>query len=707
MQASHIRVEEQTNYPLNIIIQIAGQVHISFKYNSHLLAADDVGSMCRHFKNVLCQIIAGATSLDDLDILNKDEHKYLTTGVNQTKESFPLTNTFADLFSMQALRSPGNIALAWRDEIITYKQLEERSNQLAHYLHKKGVTTESLVPICLERNIDIVIGMLAILKAGGAYIPIDPSYPTDRIIYMLEDSKAKLVITNARVKDKLRLNEKVNAENKEAENLTVSKPELSQHSIQVIVLEELTSIINEQPINSLPFKVGHANLAYVIYTSGSTGKPKGVMVEHKNLLNLIYWHINTFNVGIQSRATSMAGIGFDAFVWELWPYLTVGASVNLIENETRLSARALVDYLEGHDITHSFVPTAIIPDLIACAKGNLKEMKYLLTGGDKLAATDLKGIGFEVVNCYGPTENTVVASNYKLDKSDANLSPPIGKPIANSSIYLVNKFNKLVPDGVVGEIWIGGQSVARGYLNQSDLTNAKFIDNPFVSETSSKVYKTWDSGRRLPGGNIEYHGRTDDQVKIRGYRVELGEIEHVILKSGLVKQAVVLIKTGPDGNKMLVGYVVTNNNFEKENVLVYLYNRVPEYMVPATWVLLDKLPLTHNGKIDFKLLKTLRTLDKVNEYVAPETDIEKKLTDIWQKLLGIEKIGVYDNFFELGGNSLLVMRLVSYIENELKLTIPMNVIFQSRSIRDLSKYFEIQSHRNAIAGSEKFEVIDI
>jgi len=686
LQASDIKAEEQTNYPLSIAIHSAAEVHISFMYNSDVLAGQYVTAISRHFNEVLAQIINGVETPGQISLLSNAEKRELVQNGRGPVADYPKHKTLGQLFEEQAAKTPDNTALVFNEERYTYTQLNERVNQVAYYLREKGVTAETLVPICLERSAEMIIAMLGVVKAGGAYVPIDPSYPQERILYMLEDTFSKLVVTNQALK------EKVSAGNS---------------YIEVVMIDATQQHINRQAKGN-PTQIAHSsNLVYVIYTSGSTGKPKGVMVEHRNLMNLIHWHISDFEVTENSRATSMAGIGFDAFGWEVWPYLTVGASIFLISNEKRSSFQLLTGYFYISGITHSFIPTALITDFIDYSKNNLINLSYLLTGGDKLSSLNIVDLPFKVVNNYGPTENAVVATSYVLKQQDGLTIPSIGKQIANSVIYLVDNKGRLVPEGALGEIWIGGDSLARGYLNLADLTGEKFRKDPFSIDPAARVYTTGDGGRRLPDGNIEFLGRLDSQVKLRGHRIELGEIENVILQSGQVKQAIVLLKDDTVENKKIVSYIINAGSFDRESIKIFLYRYLPDYMVPDSWVVVDELPLTPNGKIDIAALRLIDTEVSASVYRAPETDLEIKLVEIWEKLLVVDRVGIYDNFFDLGGNSLMVMRMVAQIEREMSMTIPMKVIFQSKCIKDLSKYFEIQAGQNINENFGPYEVIDL
>ncbi|MCY7422282.1 MAG: amino acid adenylation domain-containing protein, partial [Chitinophagaceae bacterium] len=697
LQAGKIRIEEQTNYPLNIVIQNSGQVHISFHYNSNILQEFYVQGIRDQFQNVLSTIIDGAKKMNELSLLNATDEEKLIHGVNETNAEYSHTQTMAQLFEATAEKVRGNIAVIFREEKSTYQQINERANQLALVLRKKGVVAEKMVPICLQRSTEMIVAILGVLKAGGAYVPIDPQYPLERIRFILEDTVATIMIGDAEMVTRLSVDTDLG---------TSANGHKTNKDVEIIFVDDEKGQILEEASNPEPINTSR-NLAYVIYTSGSTGNPKGVMIEHKTVINLITHQVKHYGVTGDDRILQFSNYAFDASVEQIMLAFATGATLVLIDKETLTHPEGLQLLMEKERITHLDATPGYIETLTA---KNYPHLKRVVSGGEECSVllAEKWADYVDFYNAYGPTETTVTALDFKYSKAGiSNNKLPIGKPLGNIWIYVVDENGHLVPNGVVGEIWIGGESVARGYLNQPELTSAKFIENPFVSANGSRIYKTGDLGRRLADGTIEYYGRMDNQVKIRGYRIELGEIEQALMKSGLVKQAVVLAKTEIDGNKMLVGYVVADNDFDKQNVLLYLYKRLPEYMVPAMWVKLDKLPLTYNGKIDTRLLKSLRSLDIEKEYVAPETDTEKKLAVIWQKLLSVEKIGVHDNFFELGGNSLLAMRLVSYIENELKLTIPMNVIFHSRSIRDLSKYFEIQSDQNVVTSSEKFEVIDI
>ena len=670
----------------NITETVQG-LYVSVEYCTGLFTERTILRMADHFSNLLQSIVkAPNQSIGTLPMLNEAEINHLVVELNDTKRTFSNSRTVVGLFAEQVLKAPQAIALVFGVQQLTYIELNERSNRLAHYLRSKGIKEETLVPVCMYRSIEMITAMLGILKAGGAYVPIDPDYPVDRIGYMLGDTGALLILTSKEIIPRL--------------------PALA--NIEIIDLQEHALSINKEPAHEPQVSVEAHHLAYVIYTSGSTGKPKGVMIEHKSLANLVNWHNGEYSVSASSRATAMAGVGFDAFGWEVWPYLSCGANLYIIDDGTRLDPPRLVELFIANNISHSFIATALVQDFVNESGNKKTALQYLLTGGDKLPSMGKKGLSYKLVNNYGPTENTVVASNYELFKNNEHLIPPIGKAISNTVIYLLNEHQQLVPEGIPGEICIGGTGLARGYLNRPDLTAEKFINDPFNKTPGSRLYKSGDQGRWLPDGNIAYLGRIDEQVKIRGYRIELGEVESVLQECAAVRQAVVLAKEDQEGNKRLVGYIVAEGSFERDVFVSYLKDKLPEYMVPALWVEMAQFPLTNNGKIDKKALPDPDGGGLVtNEYVAPRNELEAKLVEIWQELLQVERVGIHDDFFELGGHSLLAMRMVAYIERSLLISIPIKVLFHFTRISDLSIYLAIQANGQREENSTAFKLMDV
>jgi amino acid adenylation domain-containing protein len=667
------------------VTETTGGLHIAIDYRTDLFTADTVKRIGKGFIELLNSIVKKPDDrIAKLKVLTSDEEHKLLVKFNDTSKNYDQNKSLVDLFEEQVIKTPGNIALVFEGGQVTYQQLNERCNQLAHLLRSQGVKEETLVPICAERSVELVVGVLGILKAGGAYVPIDPNYPADRINYMIRDTGASTVVTSKDI-------------------------ELQLEGLENVVrLDSQFTVLDAFPDENPIKKLNPDNLAYVIYTSGSTGTPKGVVVAHSAVVNLATWHIEEFELTSHSKSTTMAGVGFDAFGWEIFPYLLRGASVYIVDDNKRLLIKELVRLFASERITHSFLSTALVGDFVKESKDVIPTLKYLLTGGDKLAAVDLSGINYTIVNNYGPTENTVVATSYKLTSKDNAVIPPIGAPVSNTRIYITGNDLELCPPGVFGEICISGNGLARGYLNLPQLTNEKFVSNPFDGEKHSKIYKTGDVGRWLADGNIEYLGRKDKQLKIRGHRVETGEIESVVLQSGMVKQVLVVSKEDKTGNNNLVGYLVTHEAFSKEALISYVRAKVPNFMVPAFWIPMDGFPLTENGKIDTKALPEPETNGQRKEYVAATNEVEENLVEIWQNLLQVERVGIEDNFFELGGHSLLVMRMVSAIERDLFISIPISVLFQFTTIKDLSKYLQLQTDTSTKEkNTAGFELLDV
>jgi amino acid adenylation domain-containing protein len=514
-------------------------------YNIDLFDGTTIARLLEHFQNILKAIIANPQqSVGLLPLLSEQEQKQLLVNWNQTQADYPQDKLVHQLFEVQAASQPEAVALIFEDQVLTYGELNHRANQLAHYLQSLGVIKEQIVGVYLERSLEMAIAFLAILKTGAAYLPIDPEYPPVRTQFILEDTQLSILLTQAELAEKLPKNQ-----------------------AKIICLDRDWSQIAYQPQTNLDLKVQPNNLAYCIYTSGSTGQPKGVLISHQALLNLIFWHQQAFEISSLDKATQMAGIAFDATVWELWPYLTAGASINLVPQNILLSPTNLRDWLLNKEITISFVPTPIAEKLLVLDWPNHSCLKTLLLGGDKLHFYPAASLPFQVINNYGPTENTVVATSglVKSSPSDRFSAPTIGKAIANVQIYLLDQNLQPVPIGVPGELHLGGAGLARGYLNRPELTAEKFIANPFDpplaplnkgGEEPSKLYKTGDLARYLPDGSLEFLGRIDNQVKIRGFRIETGEIEAVLSQYFLLAGNVVVTREDSAGDKRLVAYLV-------------------------------------------------------------------------------------------------------------------------------------------------------
>ncbi|WP_442603414.1 amino acid adenylation domain-containing protein [Paenibacillus sp. KN14-4R] len=632
--------------------EISQGINGRIEFNTSLFEKNEIKQKCEHFINILKKITENPEiKLCEIDMLSDVEKKRILVDFNETKAEFPKDKTISALFEEQVEKTPDNLAAVYEDKKLTYRELNEKANRLARVLRYKGVVPDSIVGVMAEPSIEMLIGIMATLKAGGGYLPIDTNYPKERIQYMLEDSGTSILLTQKDLPEIDFTGEIIDLNNEEGYS---------------------TEGGNLESINS------PNALAYVIYTSGSTGTPKGVMVEHTSLVNLCVWHNDYYEVDESDRAAKYAGVGFDASVWEIFPYLISGASIHILSDELKLDVNKLNQYFEENEISIGFMPTQIFEQFIRLENHSLRK---LLTGADTLRYTENKN--YEIYNNYGPTEYTVVSTSFKIDQEYENI--PIGKPINNTKIYIVDKNNNLQPIGVPGEICLSGSGISRGYLNNEDLTKEKFIENPF--ESGTYIYKTGDLGRWLSDGNIEFLGRIDSQVKIRGYRIELGEIESQLLKYEGIKQAVVLDKQDGQGNNYLCAYMVSEEEITVRELRENLSQSLPNYMIPTYFMQIEKVPVTPNGKINRRALPTPdKEIDTGVEYVAPTNEVEEKLAKIWSEVLEVDRIGINDDFFTLGGHSLKAIKIALMIQRELNADLSVGKIFSHPTVRVLGEY---------------------
>jgi len=639
----------------------------TFEYNTDLFDEATIQRMIKHFRMLLQGIVSNPDQkIAELPLLIESEKQQMVLEWNQTLNAVPLDKCAHELFEAQAMKTPEALAVSMDGVTITYFELNRKANRLAHYLQRLGVQPEILVAICVDRSIDMIVGLLAILKAGGAYVPIDPAYPAERIEYMLEDTQSQVLLTQVSIKAKL--------------------PQTRAHAI---LLDQTTAIIEQESDRNPVSNVNSGNLAYTIYTSGSTGLPKGVTINHKGLLDLIFWHKQAFRITPADRATQLAGQGFDASVWEIWPYLTTGASVHIPDEETRLLPTQMQDWLVKNDITITFLPTPMAETMLSLEWQSNSALRILLTGGDKLHHYPSPDLPFKLVNNYGPTEVTVVSTSGKVcSQVETGIAPSIGRPISNTEIYILDSQLQPVPLGARGEVYISGNRLARGYLNRPDLTADMFIPNPFINEPGARMYRTGDLARYLPTGEIEFLGRIDYQVKIRGFRIELGEIEAILNQYTDLKEIFVMVQEDIPGNKRIIAYIIPQPEagLEINEVRSFLNEKLPDYMVPSAFVILEKFPVTPNGKIDRRALPApdYDDAEREKKFVAPRTEEEKLLADAWKSVLGIEKIGIYDNFFEIGGDSIQTIQVISRA-NQAGLQITPKHLFQNPTIESLVK----------------------
>ncbi|PSL45672.1 non-ribosomal peptide synthase protein (TIGR01720 family)/amino acid adenylation domain-containing protein/thioester reductase-like protein [Chitinophaga niastensis] len=687
LQIEKLQVAEQTNYPLSIRIMTEGAISIGFGYNAAILEKIYVQKITRHFEQVLLQMTAAATNcLKDIQLLTAEERGQLLTSFNDTGVSYPAEKTIKDLFEEQAALTPHATAVVFETAVLTYQELDERSNQLAHYLRSKELKAGALVPLCMERSLDLMVSILGILKAGGAYVPVDPQYPAERISHILSDCNSTLIITTAAYRE--RLNE-------------------VKGNMELCCIDEMTGILSGQQTDSIPGSTATHHMAYVMYTSGSTGKPKGVAVTHQNVVSLVKG-ANYITLTAEDVILSAGSLSFDATTFEYWGTLLNGATLVLSAEKSLLDIQLLKKELYSRQVTKMFFTTSWFNQLVDTDITVFEKLSAILTGGEKLSEKHAGKFRhtyphIDFSNIYGPTENTTFSLSYRINSQTIARHTPIGRPLNNRSAFILDAAQRLVPVGVAGELYVGGDGVALGYLHLPELTAERFIPHPFVIQPGKKVYRTGDLARWLPDGNIEYLGRIDEQVKIRGFRIEPGETTRVLEQCEAVKQAVVVAWSNKQDNKYLVGYVVPHDTFDRESILTYLKNRLPDYMVPSLLIPMEQLPLTPNGKVDKKALPVPDTaLLSSAAYVAPRNATEQTLANIWQELLGIPRIGVQDSFFELGGHSLLAMRLQSALRKHLAVEVPVKAIFQHQTIAGLAIYIHEQAG-GALSAIKKYD----
>ena len=572
------------------------------------------------------------------------------------------------LVAQQAAATPEALAVVSSAQCLTYAELDGCANRLAHYLKATGVGEEQVVGLHLERSPASVISALAVLKAGGAYLPLDPSLPAERLRYLLTDANVAVVLSQG-----------ANAER------------LPKHTWSVLDWEQLHPMLASYPSHCPPSPVTAQSLAYVIYTSGSTGQPKGVEATHGGLRNLIDWHIRAFNVTSADRASLQAVVGFDAAVWELWPYLAVGASVHIPQESIRSNPDAIREWLLTEKISITFLPTALAEQMLLLQWPSETALRILLTGADTLRRRPSPGLPFALVNNYGPTEGTVVATSGRVKSEDTDgRMPSIGRAIDNTQIYMLDESMHPVAEGDAGELCIGGAGVARGYRNNPELTAEKFVRNPF-GEGRGRLYRTGDRARFLPGGEIEFLGRLDDQIKIRGYRVEPNEIINALNTYPGVQASAVAVEVDK-GEKRLVAYVVLTPGAKVEptGLRQMLSRQLPDYMVPATLVRVGALPLTANGKVDHAALPAPTAANALadDKFVGPRTMVEERMAAILRPLLHVDRVSVKDNFFLLGGHSLLGTQLITRINESFGVELSLLSLFDHPTLEEMSMEVE-------------------
>ena len=581
----------------------------------------------------------------------------------------PLISSFVD---SQATAIPDAEALVCGSEVLSYRELNARANQLAHRLQALGVGPDVVVGLCLPRSPAMVVAALGILKAGGAYLPLDPSYPEARLVFLLDDALVPVLIT--------------------WQSMMAQGPLGNRAVITLDPLGRMGEPSTDES-SSPNTNATSRNLAYVIYTSGSTGEPKGVEITHGSLSNLVQWHQQAFQVTEADRATQLARLGFDAVVWEIWPYLAAGACVHLLPEEKLNDPEALRDWLVEQEITICFVPTPMAERLIALRWPSRTALRVMLTGADALHSYPPDDLPFLFVNNYGPTECSVVATSGLVppQKQSGGL-PPIGRPIPNTQIYVLDESLRPMAEGAPGELYIGGIGVGRGYRQRPELTAQKFIPNPFSRQPSERLFKTGDLVRTLPDGQLAFLGRVDEQIKVRGFRIEPDEVAAAINRHPSVLQSVVVAPEVAPGDRRLVAYLVPRGESlpALNELRDFIAARLPDFMMPATFVNLPSLPLTANGKVDRARLPAPDVTNTLRDraFIGPRTEVERVLSDLLEALLGLEQVDVEENFFTVGGHSLLGTQLISRVRDTFRVELPLRMVFEAPTVAQLSAEIE-------------------
>ncbi|CAH0316009.1 non-ribosomal peptide synthetase [Peribacillus sp. Bi134] len=656
-------------------------LRFTLEYCTKLFNKETIERLGKHFIRVLENVMDNTeVELNQIDLLTEEEKVQLLYEFNNTKADYPKGKTIQQLFEEQVEKTPDHIAIVFEDKKLTYRELNERANRLAIELRNRGVKADTIVGIMVERSLEMIIGIIGILKSGGAYLPIDPTYPRERIEYMLEDSKCQIILSETSLLDMVKFKGSV----------------LDLFNCDLLCGESR----NPEKINS--FK----DLAYVIYTSGSTGMPKGVMIEQQQVNNFIHGIKQETKLNSYQNILCITTLCFDIFGLETLVPLTNGLKVVIASSEESVDGKKLARIMDENKIEVMQSTPSRLNILLENEdfQESINHLKLVLVGGEEVASSLFnkwnKYNHTKIYNVYGPTETTIW-STIKLLEQDEKIT--IGRPISNTSIYILNK-DKQMPIGVEGELCIGGDGVGRGYLNRAELTAEKFVENPF--EPGKKIYRTGDLAKWLPDGNIEFVGRIDNQVKIRGFRIELGEIENRILQHDEVKEATVVVKEDKENEKYICVYVVSDKEIKDLKLRDLLRGSLPEYMIPSYFVQIEKMPLTPNGKLNRRALPEPNVAEKTNEYEVPRSELEKVLAELWSAVLGIEEIGINDNFFELGGHSLKATILLSKIHKVLNKEIPLNEIFSLPTIKELSEFLEGQEE-NVHSKIEKIEYGDI
>ena len=639
------------------------ELQLGVEYSTELFEEATIARFIDYFRRIVDAVIEDPNQkLFEIDILSKAEKHHLLHTFNDTTVDYPKDKTIIDLFEAQVEKTPDQVAVVFQQQRLTYRELNQKANQLVGVLHRHTIQQEGRVAILADKSIEVITAMLAVLKAGMTYLPIDPQYPEKRIKYVLNDARVNFILTNTPV------------------SLSISE------NRQVINLKDVTE---GETLKPEKFVLPSSNTAYIMYTSGTSGKPKGVMITHKNVVRLVrnqsYIILNS-----SSRIILAGALSFDSTTFEIWGSLLNGGTLYIADKFTLLEPELFKKAIDKWEINSLFLTTSLFNQYVNKQYDIFEKVNHVLIGGDVISMNHVKRIKqkfpeIQITNAYGPTENTTFSTYYEVTNNDRT-NIPIGKPINNSTTYILDQHYGLQPIGVPGEICLGGDGLAKGYLNRPDLTAEKFVAHPFQS--GKRIYKTGDLGRWLPDGNIEFLGRIDDQVKIRGFRIELGEIENQLLTHDQITESVVVVKNQEE-DKYLVAYYVSDEEIDSSSLRHHQSDQLPDYMLPSFYVHLSEFPLTTNGKIDKKALPDPE-VSASEDYVAPSTHTESQLVDIWSGVLKIEPnaISVTSSFFELGGHSLKAINLINQISQSLNSQLKLRDLFDYQSIQSLGLFID-------------------
>jgi amino acid adenylation domain-containing protein len=670
-----VRSLDRTNYPLTMAALPGDELTLLAHYDAGRFEDATIERMLEHWQSLLLGMTTRAECpVSELPLMPEAEARRVLAEGNGTRQPFPDEVCLHQLFERRAMQAPEQVALVFGAERLTYRELNEKSNRLANYLRRLGVRPESRVGIMLNRSTEMIVGVLGVLKAGGAYVPLDPAYPQERLRFMLEDASVEILLTEQSLARML-----------------------ATHRMKVINLDadwgeiELESALNPS-CGVLP-----ENLAYVMYTSGSTGRPKAVACHHGGVINLLSDCTRRRPIAEGAPASFWTGLSFDVSVYEIFSALLAGSALHITPEWARADSAQYLSWLHEHRISSAYVPPFMLRDMadFLTSDERAPALQRLLVGvepiGESLLGTIAQRVpGLHVINGYGPTETTICATLYSVaTETQGRGNTPIGRPVQNMEVYVLDGEQRPVPVGVKGELYIGGVGVARGYEHRAAETAERFVPHPFSRQPGARLYRTGDVARYLPDGNIDFAGRVDQQVKIRGFRVEPGEIEAALRQHPNVREAAVVVRESAEGEKRLVAYVsaAAPSGLSVMELRRWLKEKLPDYMIPSAFVLLERLPHTPNGKIDRPALPApdALTQEAPENFIAPRTPVEEVLAGIWSEVLGVERVGVEDNFFDLGGHSLLATRVLSHVRRLFRREVPLQIVFEATTVAKLAR----------------------